>query len=168
MSKQDRRAREMQEFRAEQRFHEREWLVQRIGWAILGVVLLGAILGLFGSGPVSKRTIAAGHATFEIDRFDRYNRQSQWLLHVSPAATSDETLRVSFGAKFLEPYQIISIVPEPGSMMLSGSQVVLEFEAERATQGIAFHVQPTKIGWHTGTLRIGSSEPVAIDQLVYP
>src|SRR5215475_2739858 len=37
-------------------FQRRMWIVQRIGWVMLGVISLAALFGLFGYGVLSKRT----------------------------------------------------------------------------------------------------------------
>lgn len=38
-------------------FQRREWAVQRIAWAAMAAVLTAALLGLFGSGPVSDAVV---------------------------------------------------------------------------------------------------------------
>lgn len=35
-------------------FQRREWVVQRVGWVVMAVLLVAALLGLFGPGPLSK------------------------------------------------------------------------------------------------------------------
>jgi hypothetical protein len=37
------------------RFQHRTWLIERIGWFVLAFIVLLALLGLFGSGFLSKR-----------------------------------------------------------------------------------------------------------------
>lgn len=158
----------MEDYRAEQQFHEREWTVQRVGWAVLVLLLLLAMAGAFGSGPLAARTISVGDSTIEIDRFVRYNARSQWRIVPGATRSGAEQLRIALDAQFAESYEIASITPEPERMSLSGSELVLEFDARNATGSIVFHVQPNDFGWREGAIRIGDSPPVAVNQLVYP
>ena len=52
--------------------HEKKfWLVQRIGWALLFLLWLAGVAGLFGSGPLSGSTASAPDLRLEYDRFVR-------------------------------------------------------------------------------------------------
>ena len=51
-------------------FRRRAWAVQRAGWALMALLLLGAILGLLGSGPLSTATAdVPGLMRIEYQRF---------------------------------------------------------------------------------------------------
>ena len=54
-------------------FQKRFWRAQRIGWGVLTVALLAALLGVFGSGPLSHTTVsdASGRLTITYERFAR-------------------------------------------------------------------------------------------------
>ena len=52
-------------------FQRRMWIVQRIGWALLGVISLAALCGLFGNGVLSKRTATGAEMSIEYERFER-------------------------------------------------------------------------------------------------
>ena len=39
--------------------HEKGWIIQRIGWAVLFAVIIAGIIGVFGNGWVSSEKIAA-------------------------------------------------------------------------------------------------------------
>jgi hypothetical protein len=49
------------------------WTVQRMGWVLMGAVLVLALLGLLGGGGLNRRTVAAsdGSATFTYERVMR-------------------------------------------------------------------------------------------------
>lgn len=52
----------------------REWVIERIGWAIMALILLAALAGLLGSGPLSNARIdhPGSHLSAEYNRFERY------------------------------------------------------------------------------------------------
>lgn len=162
------KARELEEFRAEQTFHEREWLVQRIAWALLAVFVVAGMAGLFGGGPLSKRTLRADAGTLEIERFARRSATEEWTIR--PAAAPDPnapfTLRIS--SSFLERYEITSIVPEPESTTLSGREVSFVFDASAPDGAIVFHVEPGHLGPSEGSFALGGAAPVRVRQFVYP
>jgi hypothetical protein len=38
-------------------FQRREWKIQRAGWVTMALVIIAALLGVFGAGPLSSATI---------------------------------------------------------------------------------------------------------------
>ena len=52
-------------------FQHREWRRERIGWVVIGLILLAGLLGLFGHHPFARATsqTAKGQLTVEYDRF---------------------------------------------------------------------------------------------------
>jgi hypothetical protein len=52
-------------------FQRRVWRVPRVGWLIIGAAVVAALLGLFGTGPLSRASTDGGGLTVEYDRFAR-------------------------------------------------------------------------------------------------
>ena len=53
-------------------FQRRSWAVQRVGWGVVAVTIGAALLGLLGSGPLSRSTaVAPGAFAVEYERFVR-------------------------------------------------------------------------------------------------
>jgi hypothetical protein len=165
MSNKADKARELAEFQAEERIHRREWLAQRIAWVLLILIILAGLAGLFGSGPLSKRSIATASGTIEVDRFARRRASDEWLIR---AIQDDSQLALRISASFLERYEIRAIVPEPASARVDGSDVVFVFDAAAARGTVAFHVEPEAIGLSEGSFVLNDSEPLLIRQFVYP
>jgi hypothetical protein len=168
MSNKADKARELAEFQAEEKFHRREWLVQRIAWGLLILVIAAGLAGLFGSGPLSKRTMATASGTIEIDRFARRRASEEWRIQPIQAAQEGSQLELRISSSFLERYEIAAIVPEPASTTLDGSDVVFVFDAPAARGTVAFHVEPEHIGRSEGSFVLNDSEPLLIRQFVYP
>lgn len=168
MSNKAGKARELAEFRAEERFHRREWLVQRIAWGLLLLIIVAGLAGLFGSGPLSKQAKATASGTIEIDRFARRRASEEWRIRPIQAAEEDSQLALRISSSFLERYEIAAIVPEPASTTIDGSDVVFVFDAAAARGTVALHVEPEHIGLSEGSFALNDSEPLLIRQFVYP
>ena len=173
------------DFQDELTYHRREWMVQRVGWIVMALLILAALVGAFGSGPLSSVTIGhAPQATLEYERFARYATSTG--LRITPAlarTTADrvEPLSVEIDRSFLDDYSIVSIVPEPRSVRAAAGRYILEFELDEARpapsadgtpddlprQAITIHLRPQAIGSRAGTWRIGA-ETLHVDQFVYP
>ena len=63
-------------------FQQRSWALQHLGWAVMGLLILAALLGLFGAGPLSSLTTGSqdGLLVLQYDRFWRL--QSPMILRV--------------------------------------------------------------------------------------
>lgn len=95
------------------------WVVQRVFWAILALVLLSALLGAFGGGPLSNASSSASMTgvTLDLD-YQRLTRShSPQSLHLMVRAPQDsgESLTVVLPRKLSDRLRIEGIVPEPDS-----------------------------------------------------
>lgn len=160
-------ARELAEFQHEERFHRREWTVQRAGWLLLALLIVSGLLGLLGHGPLAHRQLAIGEAVLEMDRFARRNAAQEWK--IQPAANADASqLIVRIETALLAAYEISRIVPEPASQRIEGRNVVMLFDGADAQGDIVFHVEAQQFGSSAGEIQVGTAPPAHVSQFVYP
>jgi hypothetical protein len=166
-NKRDKR-RELKEYSAEETFHRREWIVQRVGWVALAALLVAACAGLLGNGPLAHRTLATQHGVFKFDRFTHRNGPTQWVVEAeSDSATRlGTTLEVS--ASLLRRIKIDAITPAPRVQVAMADGVLFKFDAARPQVQIVFHIQPQYVGWMEGEIQLNDSPPATIKQFVYP
>ena len=148
-------------------FQRREWLVQRVGWWLFLAVLLAAVLGVFGSGPLSDAEIIDAHAAIRYERFLRRDAPTTITIQLSRTAKPETSVRVD--REYLAGLQIERIIPQPQDEQAEGESVVFRF----ATHGtgsavITFHVRPMKPGELSGTFAIVGGQPVELSHFVYP
>jgi hypothetical protein len=160
--------RELKEYEAEEIFHRREWVMQRIGWAILALLLLAACVGLLGNGPLARRHIAMAAGVLNVDRFVRRDANTEWKIATRLAASATDKLEVRISSRFLERFRLAGITPEPRSQTASVDSVVFSFAALAPREQIVFHVEPQRVGISEGEFQIGGSQPVTVKQFVYP
>lgn len=168
MAENNDKARELEEFRAEETFHRREWIVQRTGWSLLGVLILAACAGLFGNGPLAHQQFSIDGNVLDLDRFARREAASEWVFQPRMSAGRDDEFAVRINSQFLERYRIVAIIPEPRQQVVDQDDVLFRFAADHSGSVITFDVEPLRMGWSTGEFRIGHSSPVRVRQLVYP
>jgi hypothetical protein len=155
------------ELHTDQKFQRSKWRAQRVGWGVWFIILCAGLLGVFGSGPLSKAVIQDddGRFTATFDRFARYHSPT---LHGQRGKRSDVELTVSRG--LLNRIQITRIEPEPLRSELSDNGITHAFAqtAESDDGQIVFHIDFERIGWSGGQINLTGGTPVVLNQFVYP
>jgi len=147
-------------------FYKNEWRIQRIGWVLVALLLVLALAGLFGNGPLSRAHADGAAGRIEYERFTRYGLST--ALVVTPAGTAQGVDRIGISAAYLETLEVESITPEPAAVKMSGHSIVYEFASAAPGASIAFHVHPQRLWRHTAEVTINGGAPLAISQLTYP
>jgi len=168
MKRQRNKRREPVDFAAEETFHRREWLAQRIGWVVLAGLLIAACAGYLGNGPLTHRIVATENGVLKIDRFAHRDGPTQWIIQTTSnsAARSDLALQVS--SSLLERIKIESITPAPQDQAATANGVLFTFHSLDPQTQIVFHIEPQYVGWAEGELQLNDSPPATIKQFVYP
>jgi hypothetical protein len=166
-NKRDKR-RELEEYAAEETFHRREWLVQRVGWAALAVILIAACAGLLGNGPLAYRTLISENGELTIDRFARRDGPTTWAIKPNAVAVRGSTFRVRVTSSMLQRVKIEAITPAPEAQVMTSNGVLFTFQAIAANTQVLFQVEPQSAGWMRGDFQLGDSIPVTVEQFVYP
>ena len=153
-------------------FQNRMWTIQRCGWGIMAVVIVAALLGLFGSGPLSTaiRGTSPDNLQVKYDRFVR--RQAPTDLHITlglPASPSTEVC-LWVNRDYLDQIEVQHVSPTPIEVALSHTGLTYKFRVENPAQTahISFTIQPMGFGLLVGLLRSDQGEMVQFRQVVYP
>jgi hypothetical protein len=146
-----------------------EWRVQKVLWVLLAILLLAALLGLLGPGPLSYSSVDGSGFEVRYLRFARW--QAPHTLVVATSLPGSETLRISIDRSYLDKMEVQQITPQPATVQLRGDSYLYTFDGDRRSSqtDITFDLQPTSIGSLHGTIGLpaqGSS--VEFTELVYP
>lgn len=148
------------------------WVWQRIGWGLIALSLLAALLGFFGTGPLSKATVRdeAGGLQMEHDHLVRYQSPTRLRVLLSAGAASQSKVRVWLSHRYIKNVQIPHITPEPESVEIGPDRLIYTFSARPADtpMTITFGVEPEKIGALSGNMGVEGGSSVAFSQFVYP
>lgn len=146
------------------------WRVQRVGWVIMLLVVIGGLLGLFGNGPLAEDHARTEGLTLDYDRFARHGAASSLRADVGPPAVRGDTLKLWFTRDFIDGLEIESVVPEPERVETRGDRVVFAFTHTEPSgpARVTFNVRPH--GYWTQRARAGidGGGSVSFRQFIYP
>lgn len=143
---------------------ERGWKTQRIGWVVILALVVLAALGLFGDGWASKRTVTQSGTTVEYERF--YRQEAIMELKVDLAQAPAGQSVIAFPNRYLEKFNIESIVPEPRENRVEGSQVAYLFEGTPPMK-VVFRLTPQQAGSIDGAVRVNNLT-IPLTHFIYP
>ena len=153
-------------------FAQWSWSVQRAGWLGMAVVLVLALAGLLGSGPLSRSEVSLpGLLRIEYQRFARYQAAQTLTAHLEPAATRGGEVRLWVDRGYLAHARVETITPPPARVEAAGDRLVYVFSMSRPGEPvtIVFALQSEHIGPTSGRVGLDGAEGFApFRQLVYP
>jgi hypothetical protein len=151
-------------------YQRKEWRVQRIIWVFVAALLIAALAGLFGPGPLSSTSTGTPSFRVEYLRFARW--QAPQSLVVSADTAGAPTLRLAFDRSFLNSMQVQQITPQPANAKASGNNFIYSFATGPGTAtDITFNLQPNSLGTIHGAISLltaGRSSSLHFTELVYP
>jgi hypothetical protein len=148
-------------------FQHRNWRAQRIGWALLGAVVLAGLAGLLGSGPLSSAQHSRGAGlTVKYERFVRHGAPSKIEVTVGKPA---RTVRIAISRSFLETLEMRQLLPSPGQVRAGDGFVVYVFEpVGSGPMRVTFVFQPDQLGSHEAQIAVDDGPELTIRQFTYP
>lgn len=152
-------------------FASSEWRVQRVAWAAMLVVVVAALSGLFGPGPLSHETVASDDGRLRADylRFARFGSPSALNIIADPDLATGGLLELRVSRDWLERMQVENVLPPPSDVTIAGSELVYAFPVVEPGRRIfvTFEVTPDAIGTASASLGAAAAD-VEFAQLVYP
>lgn len=152
-------------------FQRKEWNVERWGWVFMGLVLLAALAGLFGGGPLSSAKAQTGSLQVQYDRFERLHSPASLVIRMGTDELVDGNLQISFDQNYLSNFEVSGISPEPQSVEIANNRLIYSFLVSEpgSDAEITFKMQADRIGGVTGQVRNEiSGETVSFEQFIYP
>jgi hypothetical protein len=151
------------------RFQRATWRVERIGWILLWLIMILALLGLFSEGPLSTTSVEspAGDLRVTYGRFQRSGAPAEVKLEASPKNGQEVVIRVS--ATMLDAFAIESISPRPQTErgVTHGVELVFPVAAGELLT-VYMTVRPDGVGLVSSEIGIGPGRPAQLNQFIYP
>lgn len=153
-------------------FQRRAWLVQRISWLGLGLILLGALAGLFGSGPLSQGTVSnqSDSLQLEYDRFGRFQAPAKLNVILGVGAEQNGQVKIWLSRSYLKKNEVQQISPQPDWVEASPDHLTYVFRTntrDRPT-AITFYLQPKQAGWQAAEVGVATEPSLKFNQFIYP
>ena len=154
------------------RFQEWEWAVQRVAWIVMLLIIVLALLGFFGTGPISSATAGDPDSPLlvEYQRFVRQQGQTSLTVQVDSGQISDGQIEVWISTGYVEDVEIEQLSQQPDEVLNDGDRLVFVFLAEDVSEPISvtFTLRPEVIGRITGDIGVVDGPQVHLSQLSYP
>jgi hypothetical protein len=153
-------------------FQRRNWVVQRVGWVAIALILLAAILGLFGSGPLSWAT-AGQQGDLLWVTYPRFGRwQSPMSLHVnlSPQTICNGQIRLWLSRAYLNDINVQQVTPQPQHVEVEPKRLIYIFSANQANGSIliTFSLKPNTFGSVPARIGLDHGPAIEFSQFLYP
>lgn len=149
-------------------FQRFAWRAQRVAWVAGALVLVAALLGVFGNGPLSNATERDGDFALEHDRFVRLQAPETLEFDLPVTGNTGEAeLRLSGG--WVKRMEVEQVTPEPESVEGGAESLTFHFRAGEGEQVLEVSIQfePSQPGRIRGTAEAGEAS-VDFTQWVYP
>jgi hypothetical protein len=155
-------------FREDMALQCREWRAERIGWAIMTLLVLAALLGVFSRGLFSDTTAAGsdGNLSVAYERFAHKTARTQFVITLA-RAPQDPRIRLS--PSFLQIHDIEVLYPVPLRSASGAAGLDLVF-APAATGDLVVHIgaRPRRFGIAALSVEAGDQSRASFTQLIYP
>jgi hypothetical protein len=143
--------------------HKQGWVMQKIGWAILYLGLILALVGVFGTGPLSYKTQSQNGHSVEYERFLRYEGEAEVTFNIQDAKDS---IALEIPQQYLEFIDVQSITPLPFGNRTVNGVTTYYFHASGAAS-IHCNVMAKKPGSITAIIKANKT-PFTIAHQIYP
>ncbi len=153
-------------------FERRWWRIQRIGWVVLTLLILGGVAGLFGHGPLSETTTNPSGSELQVryDRLARRETPTLLQLRLEKSAIASGQVRIRLNHTLMDCMQLKQIIPEPLATqpLADGACFIFRTDPRCDSATIVFIESPTKPGLAESEVAVEGAEPVRFHQFVYP
>jgi len=158
------------EIDADERFQRIQWRVQQWAWAALALVPAAALLGMFGGGAASRRTVETPFARATYERFARREARTALHLRVRQPRPAMDSVRVALDTAYASALNLVEIVPSPRTMRAVGDAIELTFAVDPASEaaGIRFESRPRHWGRLTGQVAVNGVALPPLQHFVWP
>ena len=148
------------------------WRVQRVGWAVMALLLAVSLTGLLGGyGPLNQVVVRAGGLAVEHERVVRHSGEARLGIEVAPALQREGTVYLWVDRSWWQGMELESDpLPEAESSSVSGDVVIYEFTSADPTLPvrIEFSLKPDGVGTRTARVGVVDGPEVSFTQLVLP
>ncbi len=150
-------------------FQHRQWRVERICWLIIALLLVAALMGLFGRQPLARVSDHTSDRRLSIhyDRYVRSENNVEFLLTVEPQDGAG-IVRLWFDPEYLDAVKIVAVSPVPlrGEARDGGRALVFHTDGSRFTASLS--VQFESAGFLHGRMWVDEGPPLTLSHLVWP
>ena len=153
-------------------FEEREWLVHRLGLTMMAIVVLAALAGLFGEGPLSLQTVANGDDGFSVtyERFGRRGKRTEVVVKARRDLVRRDELQVQLDTAYMENMQLEQVTPQPDKVVRTSEGNLYTFlvDGRSPIVSVTYTFTRDSMGPWSGTIAIPPAGSVELFHFYWP
>lgn len=150
-------------------WQETLWTAQRVGWAIMALLIVAALIGITGKGgPVASASASVAGATIEYPRITRWQSQDQLVVRLPPSASGEAEVELS--RAFGDLFTVESVQPEPSKVEATGTGYRYAFDVRGGGEKLVrFNIKANRpVLWRAVEASIGDAPPARLGVIVLP
>lgn len=154
------------------KFEKKEWYAQRIGRGLMALIVIGALLGFFGAGPLSLTELHddTGNLSVIYEHFGRRGATTNLTFQTAPAAVSNGEAHLWISSEYLERMQVDAITPSPDQVAARDGGYLYTFLVGEPDDGltVTYNFTIDSMGSVTGHAGLAGEEPVELEHFFTP
>jgi hypothetical protein len=156
---------------ANPRERRRSRIVHWSGAGIFLSILLAALAGLVGKGPLSKMTAIGPDGSLRVEHqgFVRHHAPAELKIEIDERETASGVVHLQLSKSFIEKSEMKSIAPQPERSYSGPKFFTYDIRVQTnssATLRILF--QPDHFGSHSFIVKINDAAPLELKHFAYP
>lgn len=134
------------------------------------VIVLAALAGFFGHGPIGKAVLNNQSFRMEYERFGRYHAPMNLRFDLDTNAQKQGHITVWLSNQYLLNMRVAGTVPQAERTEVSadGLRFVFSTDERQSVGMIIFHLHPDTVGPLAGSFALNDGQPVSFSQFIYP
>ncbi|MFJ5282807.1 hypothetical protein ACIP66_02970 [Pseudomonas sp. NPDC088429] len=155
--------------REDMRYQMKVWRFERIGWYLLVLIVLMALVGLFSRGLLSSRDVhsADGKLRVEYEMFHRNGSTNSMKISVS--AMPDSAVELELAGQLLDGFRIETLQPEPLRSRSSSQGIRLWLQTDLDGQAkLYITLRGDGLGFFQSRIVSPGTNGVKLDQFIFP
>lgn len=150
-------------------FQHRVWRFERIGWFIMGLIILAALLGYAGHGLYSGAEEGDDRLRIEYPRFTRHLSPAQMKIHVGADAVEGGAVTLLLNEDFADSFEIDNVVPMPAQWQAGAGGVRMRIPMRGDAPGVVrIYMTPQGFGPVSTQVGIDGAPALELWQFIYP
>lgn len=148
---------------------KRVWRFERVGWYVLVIIVLLALAGLFGDGPLSDAEVVSqdGRLKVEYQRLSRSGTTDN--LFITIQGSPGQPVMVELEGPLLREASIETMQPEPLVSISHGPALRLQLGTSKGGMATLYlTLRSEHVGSLEGVVRSGSNTEVHFSTFLYP
>lgn len=151
-------------------FQRKWWLLEKIVWPILLLLVLCDVLGVFGRGWLSKarQSTPDNALALEYERMERASTPSIMTFHFGPEAIHNGHIVLYVSDSIVKPLGAQRISPQPVVSTIGDNGITYTFAASVTPASVQIALEPSFPGLHKFRVQVQGSAPIDGTVFVWP